>query len=266
MQNNLPILIRLSDAAADQREQLVSPDITIADLIIYCKKDYCLPEQDCDGEMVRYALYRKQGNARAILDKNRTLRTLRIQPYEVLYLASERHPWWQSNAARPSGRTAPLRPKSPGNQPPPPVVAAPAPPIAATPAPASRAEPASADRSRSCSIELSPGCIRPVPGEGLIINRTYLLQQLPNSVAMREKGLVMFGMNSRLQAVSNQDQGHCVIKWNNGWYLHAYRPVYVSGQKYDRGEAFALDQTTTLILGRDGWPLTVRLSSTVFTQ
>ncbi len=260
MHNNLPILIRLSDAAADQREQLVSPDITIADLIIYCKKDYHLPEQDRDGEMVRYALYRKQGNTRAILEKSRTLRTLRIQPYEVLYLSSERHPWWQANAARPSGRTAPLRAKPAGNQ------SAPPPPVESAPVTAPRVEPPTVDRSRSCSIELAPGCIRPVPGEGLMINRTYLLQQLPASVAMREKGLVMFGMNSRLQAVSNNEQGHCVIKWNNGWYLHAYRPVYINGQKYDRGEALALDQTTTLVLGRDGWTLTVRLSSTIFTQ
>ena len=259
MQNKLPILISLSDAAADQREQLVAPDTTIADLIIYCKKEYRLPEQDRDGEMVRYALYRKQGNAHAVLDKKRTLRTLRIQPYEVLYLASERQPWWQANAARPSGRTAPLRPKSVGNLPP-------VPPATEPPASSPRAEPALVDRNRSCSIELAPGCVRSVPGEGLIINRTYLLQQLPTSVAMREKGLVMFGMNSRLQAVSNHDQGHCAIKWNNGWYLHAYRPVYISGHKYDRCEALALDQTTTLVLGRDGWPLTVRLSSTAFTQ
>ncbi|MEI7644717.1 MAG: hypothetical protein WCJ55_10595 [Chloroflexales bacterium] len=169
--HEITIRIRLGPSAADQRDKVFEADTLIGDLITYCKKDFRLPEQDTSGEMIRYMLYREQSGAKAKLDKARSLRMLRVQSYEVLYLADERRTWWQGSAA-PSGfraqtgpGTEPLggvrRPVSevlPGPVAPPPPVSGPPRPIGSIP----------------CSIELAPGCVRQVAETGQVINRDYL--------------------------------------------------------------------------------------------
>lgn len=223
-------------SSAERKERLERLDTLVSDLINSCKKDYGLPGER-EGEMIRYALYRGQSFEKERLDRGRTLRTLRIQNGEVLYIAPDGVPWWKVHTDPP---TTPSQT--------PPETRAPAPsPVEQRPIP--------------CTIELAPGCVQPIGEAGLIINREYLMRTLPASVMALERARNLLNFASRLQSVSRSERGHCFIGWRQGWYLYAYEPVYIGGVKYSRGEAIALEQTTTLLLGREGWPVTVRLNS-----
>ena len=255
MQGKITIRIRLGPSAAEQRDQAFEADTLIGNLITYCKQDYRLPEQDTSGEMIRYALYREQGVAKEKLDKGQSLRILRIQAGDVLCLADERRIWWQS-----PGGTEPLRNgKGPRPPQPPPPRANNHPPISPPPPPPRLVS------SIPCSIELAPGCVRTVPEVGLIVNREYLIQQLPKSVSTRERALILMGLQSRLETVSRDPEGHCTLLYRQGWYLLARHTVYIGSNKHNNSEALPLEQTVTLLLGSNGWPITIRLHSTQIT-
>ena len=256
MQGKITIRIRLGPGSADQSDQAFEADTLIGSLITYCKQDFRLPEQD-NGEMIRYALYREQGAAKVKLDKGQSLRILRIQAYDVLYLADERRIWWQSSGTEPL-RNGSKSPRPPQPTPPPSNTR---PPIS-SPLPQTPPRPVS---SIPCSIELAPGCVRTVPEVGLIINREYLLQQLPKSVSTRERALILMGLQSRLEMVSRDSEGHCALVYRQGWYLLARHTVYIGSNKYNNSEALPLEQTVTLLLGSNGWPITIRLHSTQIT-
>lgn len=250
--HEIPIRIFLGPSAADERAKVFEADTLIGDLITYCKKDFRLPVQDTSGEMIRYMLYREQSGAKAKLDTGRSLRMLRIQRFEVLYLADERRIWWHGSSLG----TEPLKIKVPHPAPPSP---APSPrPLTGTSSPTSQPRPAG-----PCSVELAPGCVRQVPEMGLIVNRDYLIQQLPKSVSARERALILMGLQSRLEAVSRDTQGHCALVYRQGWYLLAQHTIYIGSNKHSHGEAVPLEQTVTMLLGRDGWPITIRLHSTL---
>ena len=257
--HDIPIRIRLGPSAADQKDKVFEADTLIGDVITYCKKDFGLPPQNkTSGEMIRYALYREQGSVKVKIDKDRSLRMLRIHAYEVLYLADECHIWWQGALpSRPGPATEPLVGGVPRLRPPSEVIT-PKPPPISTPLPVSGSTP--------CSIELAPGCVRHVPESGQIINRDYLIQQLPMSVSARERGMVLMGMQSRLESVSRDTQGHCSLTYRQGWYLLAHHTVYIGSNKHSNSEALPLEQTVTLLLGRNGWPITIRLHSTLITR
>lgn len=240
--HEIEIQVHFGPSAADLRRQKFSADTLISDLITFCKRDFRLPEQRA-GMMIRYGFYRKQGADRVKLDPNLSLRFLRIAPHEDLYLADEGRLWWQATGPV----TAPLLPRdqSEAGPPPPPP---PPPPVSA------------------CSVELAPGCVIQVPEAGLKINRDYLIQHLPMSVSARERALVLIGATSRLEAVSRDLEGHCVLVYRQHWYLIANHTIYIGSSKYSHGEALPLEQTITILLGRAGWPITIRLHSTLITR
>ncbi|NTV65374.1 MAG: hypothetical protein HGA65_17830 [Oscillochloris sp.] len=238
-------------------------DTLISDLITYCKRDLRLPEQDSTGEMIRYAFYRKQGVGMEKLNQSHSLRILRIKKHEDLFLANEGRIWWQGapsslHTPPPVGPgTEPLNPHPPVTVRPPPPANPPKPPI---PPPSTYPVPS------SCSVELAPNCVFQVPEIGLKINREYLIQNLPMSVSARERALVLVGMQSRLEAVSRSTEGHCMLIYRQHWYLVANHTIYIGSNKHSHGEALPLEQTVTILLGRAGWPITIRLHSTVITR
>lgn len=244
--HEITLIIHTGPHAADRREQVIALDTLIGDLITYCRKDYRLQEQDARGELIEYGLFLERGGQRVRLDPQRSLRSLRLPNYPVLYLSDVTRVWW------PMGSTAPLTPPEP-----PPTNTKP---IGSQP-PISVPEP-----RPTVSVELAAGCSHPVPENGLIITRKFLLSTLPRVIVAREQARQLIGLESALQAVSRRAEGHCAILWARGWYLHAYRPIYLQegATKLDHGETLPLDQTTRVVLGRNGWPITIRLSSTLF--
>ncbi|MBP1467298.1 hypothetical protein EYB53_016415 [Candidatus Chloroploca sp. M-50] len=239
----IKIRLRLGPSSADQRELNISDEKIVGDLITYWKKDYRLAEQDAQGELIPYALYRDHGSHKERIDPKRTLRSLRMQAFEELYLADTRQPWCQGQ--KPT--TQPLKEPKTSNPVPPP-------------------DPITRPAFGPCSIEIAPGCVHQIGEKGLVLNREYLLKELPKSVVARERALTMLGIESRLGAVSRGEPGHCSIIWRQNWYLIAHHQIYISGTKYTRNEAVQINQTTTLLLGREGWPITIRLHSTIIAR
>jgi hypothetical protein len=249
------IILHLGPTSVDQHELVVPAHVPLIDLMIGWKKDYRLPEQDQQGELIRYVVYRGRGSEKVQLDLQSSLRRQHISEFEALYLSDERRIWWANSAApppAPSGNPAPRQtePLSRGK----------------------RKEPSPSERSTAstvllpCSVELAPNCVRQVPETGLVINREYLLATLPKSVVALEHGLNLIGRTSRLLAVSRGEPGHCSIVRQQNWYLVAHNTVYIGSAKYRRNEALPLDQTVTVLLGREGWPITIRLHSTAISR
>jgi hypothetical protein len=117
-------------------------------------------------------------------------------------------------------------------------------------------------RPSSCHVELAPGCIFPVPESGLTIDRDFLIKRLPSGCIEIERARACIKLGSRLDVVSNDARGHCSIRWQNGWTLYAHHSVLVGEVLYDSGAALALRSTNALKLGRNGWPIIVRLNAT----
>lgn len=256
--HDITIIIYTGPRAGDRQVQLVPLDVPIVDLLTNFRKDFRLPEQDARGNLITYGLFIERDGQRVRLDQQRTLRSLRLQSHADLYIADVAHLWWPlavTDRLRPldGQRPQPPQPVQPLQQPPPVKPPLQSPPPLAEPQPA------------VCIVELAQGCSRTVSENRLVITRRYLLDNLPKSIVAREQARTLIGLDSALQAVSNRQDGHCALIWARGWYLHAFRPVYLQdGQvKLDGGETFPLEQTTRLILGRQGWPITVRLSSTM---
>lgn len=252
---DITIRLYIGPSSSDLRELIVPTERPLGDLIIDWKKVYHLAEQDSQGEMIRYQLYRESEGKKVSVDPKKSLRDLRFQAYQELFLTDARHPWWQganpqpstTSQAKPPG-TAPLRGPATSKHP-----------TATTaPNPISRPLPSFSP----CSIELAPGCVRQIGETGVVINRDYLLHELPKSVSTLERTLMWMRQESRLLAVSRSEKGHCSIVWKQSWYLMAHHPIYISGNKYSRNEAIQIEETVTLLLGRDGWPITLRLHST----
>ncbi len=263
--SDIAVRLRLGASSTDQHDLVVSAEMPIGDLITSWKKDYRLSETDRQGEMIRYVLYYDRGAEQVRADLERSLRQLRVPAFVVLYLGDERQLWWQngpassttSGSAKPG--TAPLNPLRNGPRPTPASAssglptAQPAPPIATA-------------AVIPCSIELAPGCVRSITASGVVINRDYLLRELPQSICTRERALGMVGIASRLMAVSRSETGHCSLIWRQSWYLIAHSPVYLGATRYNHNEAVPIDQTMTILLGRNGWPITIRLHSTGITR
>lgn len=259
---DITICLYIGPSSSDLRELVVSAERPLGDLIIDWKKVYQLAEQDQQGEMIRYELYRDVKGRKERVDPKLSLRNLRFQPHQELYLVDAQHPWCLAGMPLPSRvtyqpGTEPLRGPATRSSPEPP-----RPPIAQ---PVGRPAPpplASSFMITPCSIEIAPNCVRQIGESGVVINREYLLQELPPSVLTRERALVLIGLASRLSAVSRSHPGHCSLLWRQSWYLIAHSSLYIGSAKYSCNEAIQVDQTVTVLLGREGWPVTIRLHST----
>ncbi len=251
------LFIHTGPRASDQHQVPdVSTSTLLGDLMTGWRKDYGLREQDAQGNLIQYGLFMHREGRTVRLDTSRTLRTLRVTAFATLYLSDVKHLWIplpSTDQLRPPlvpPISPPIPPPVPPNLPPiPPPVPQNSPPI-----------------PPMCTVELAPGCSRSIADGELQITRSYLLDALPRNIAIREKARMVLGFSSPLQAVSMREGGHCAIRWARGWYLHAFKPVFLGEQKLDHGEALLLEQTTTLVIGREGWPITIRLSSTLFTR
>lgn len=260
---DIAIHLHIGPTSADQHALEVPAERPLGDLITGWKKDYHLAEQDRQGEMIRYALYRELKGAKVQVDLAQSLRSLRFQAHQILYLTNARHLWWPSNPSlspSPAKETAPLNPKRLSNHQT--ALSSPAPtpvgaPIYTAPRPT---------LLTPCSLELAPGCVRQIGEAGVVINREYLLQELPPSVRTRERALVLIGLASRLSAVSRGNPGHCSLLWRQSWYLIAHSSLYIGSTRHSHNEAIQVDQTVTVLLGREGWPLTIRLHSTIISR
>jgi hypothetical protein len=214
-------------------------EVLVVDLINRCKEEYALPEQDQDsGELLHYGLYCGEGYEKQQLPAGKSLRELQVRNADRLYLAPRNALWWQDHPALAAE---------------PPIIE----PADLRQAPADHSPPA------RCEVELAPGCIRPVPPSGLTLSRALLISQLPRTTLAFERARTWIGLPSRLEYVSNAARGHCAITWNRGWYVIAHRPVYLAGAKYEGGAAVPVERTSTLLLGRNGWPVALLLAGSL---
>ena len=54
--HKIKLIIHTGPRAVDQGEQEIGLDTLAGDLVIYCRKDYHLPEQDTRGNLIQYCL------------------------------------------------------------------------------------------------------------------------------------------------------------------------------------------------------------------
>ena len=186
-----------------------------------------LPERDADDAAIPYALFRKIAGARLPLrEQHMTLAQAAIRDGDTLWLADVRKPWWHAA-------------ESPAPQPMPP-------------------QGSTALHAADCSLQIAAGVSASVPRAGLELGRAYLLRHLPHAVLVREHALSLAGRRSRLHAVSRRL--HCAIRHGAaGWTLQVYAPTFVEGHCYTDGMSLPLAASTTLLLGREGWPVALRL-------
>lgn len=224
---------------AQSEARTADTDTVVRDLVNDCVRAFSLPKKDRAGTMTIYGLYRGEGNFKEQLDPRRTLRELRVQRGDRLYLAPENAHWWLGPAAPALAGMAEEQ-RHPLSQP------------ASTPGPAPSA-------GTTCTVELAPSCWWAVPESGLVINRAFLLAHLPRRVVALERARTLVGAPSRLEYVGRSPLGHCTLARGQGWQLVALQPVYIGGVIHSGGETVVIEQTMTVLLGRAGWPLTMRV-------
>lgn len=219
----ITIEIHLGSAQRQTRSEDV--ELRVGDLINRCKLYYALPEQD-GGELIRYGLYHGPGAERRPLPPANSLREARVQNGDELYLSRQDRPWWRA------------------------------------PEPAQPELPPADERPAPCQVELAQGCTFLVPPEaGVAINRDFLFRHLPQPTVARERRRAFLGLPSRLEYVSKSERGHCRLAWGQGWWLSAHKTIYIAGARHDSGARILIARATTLLLGRDGWPITIRVAT-----
>ena len=191
-----------------------------------------LPESDQTANIIEYTLFKAvQGRHEPFLGRKRTLAQARIVDGDRLYLADLQAPWWERRHA------VPLQFPTITTQPQP---------VKLQPQP--------------CRIQLSAGYSIDLPPDGIQLNRNYLLTVLPPQLIVLEKAKSFAGLQSRLQAVSRQE--HCaIIPQGAQWLLRAYAYTYIDGRDLSKGMTTLLSRSTTIVLGRNGWPIEVQLTS-----
>lgn len=189
-----------------------------------------LPESDQTANIIEYTLFKAvQGRHEPLLARKRTLAQARVVDGDRLYLADLQAPWWHQNP--------PVAPQHPDIT--------------------SFAQPVKVQR---CRILLCPGSSISVAADGLQLSRNYLLEVLPRQLVMLEQAKSFAGLKSRLQAVSRQH--HCtILLQGTHWLLQAYAYTYIDGRALSKGMPTVISRSTTIVLGRDGWPIEIQLAS-----
>jgi hypothetical protein len=167
------------------------------------------------------------GHREPLLARKRTVAQVRIVEGEQLYFANLRTPWWSVSQPKvlPAAKQQTV---------------AVAPPV--------------------CRLQLVRQCVVAVPSDGLQLDRAFLLTSLPSRIVALENTKSFAGLRSRLHAVSRKQ--HCMISLQGSqWLLHAYDYTYIYNQALTKGMTVQLARSTTLVLGRDGWPVEILLSS-----
>lgn len=113
----------------------------------------------------------------------------------------------------------------------------------------------------SCRVEVYQGRTIDVPRKGLTIDRSYLLQHLPQQVIERELQRFKRHGLSPLNAVSRNK--HCEIFLDGyTWAIRAYTSTYVDNDKlHDAAlRPLAMGRAVRVILGEQGWPIAIHVS------
>lgn len=112
-----------------------------------------------------------------------------------------------------------------------------------------------------CEVEVFPSCLISVPKNGLILSRSFILKQLPKHIADEERKIYRERRDSPLSRVSRDR--HCAILFDNGWRLHCHNLVSIDGAEWHKLRVYPLDHegSRTIILGSEGWPVTIHISS-----
>ncbi len=201
-----------------------------------------LPECDTNGEMIVYVLFKENKGHREAIARSRTLDQAGIRQGDRLYLANKKAPWWNVSTLKKPG-TNNLRGSKREQKPP------------------ERGGSSSPPDTTMCHLQLAAGCVMTVSStETIDLNRTYLLKKLPGNIVTREKARIFAGLNSRLNSVSREQ--HCqIFRQGDYWLLRAFKPTYVYSRTIDKGMTVTLSTSTTIVLGREGWPVEVLIGS-----
>ncbi len=212
----------------DHKTFKVDADQLVGDVVSEIKEQLgdLLPESDAANNVIEYMLFKAAaGHREPLLARKRTIAQARIIEGEQLYLANLRAPWWVSILPKASASAKQMS-------------------VAAIPP--------------SCRIQLVPNCVVDIPSDGLHLDRAFLLRSLPARVVALENTRSFAGLRSRLHAVSRKQ--HCMITaQGTHWLLHAYDYTYIHHQALTKGMTVQLSCSTTLVLGRDGWPIEIIL-------
>lgn len=190
-----------------------------------------LPEQE-HSERIVYALFRKdaEGGYEQLRNRHQTLKAARIVGGKELYFANPKQPWWEVQSIQPlplSGNGEAVLASSAGT---------------------------------TCDLLVGDGRVVQVAVTGVVINRAYLLQHLPRPMRLKEEARLFMGLPSRLMQVGREHHAE-VWREDGRWFVRATRPMYVNGRFIDRGVTLPVNVSVKIVLGRDGWPIELRLSS-----
>lgn len=207
-----------------QAQAFMQPaDRRIGDVVECLVQDLHLPKQDTLGRPIVYGLYQHAAGTFAALQRHLTLLEARVHRGEELFLADVRTPWMN------------LAPKM-------------------------EASGARKAQQAICTMELAPGHAVPVPTSPLPINRSFLLNQLPDTIVMAERERFARGDGSRLVAVSRSEHVS-LLRHGIGWALLARSPIYQQGRTMPCHTPIPLTQPRTpIVIGYDGWPITIHLA------
>ncbi len=223
----------------EQKEKDVPNQMFIGNLVDRLRADFQL-EDFRDGKELHYGLFRSRSPHEQLDDQKSVGQILSMA--EKVYLAEIGNPWWQVRLPEPG--TAPLRPlpRPPRPSPLPPVNPEPEPP-----------------RLSGCRLHLSANCVVPVSDPGVAITRGFIWSRLSQATQIVERIRQALLNDDRLTAVSRQT--HCeIFREGMNWFVRAYKPVYINGQRYDNGMVFRLSAPRTeIVIGRNGWPMTIEL-------
>lgn len=215
---------------SDTSREIIAPqlDQSAGDVIELIRQQVGpqLPEQDSQGHVIEYALFKEAQGARTALQRRLPLRRASLQADDQLYLANCKALWWASPTT------------SYENQ----EVADHTPTVTA------------------CRIVLAPHCEINVPPAGLQLDRTYLSDTLPRAAVAWENTKALMGRGSRLLRVSRER--HCeIFHGEQGWMVRAHKSIYVGDKPLHKSSMMPLADGMIITLGRDGWPVKVHLDS-----
>jgi hypothetical protein len=224
-----PVRFDIWWSETDHKTFKVDADQLVGDVVSEIKEQLgdLLPESDPANNIIEYMLFKvAAGHREPLLARKRTVAQARIVEGEQLYFANLRAPWW---SAQPKASSYAKQQT-----------------VAATPP--------------SCRLQLVANCAIDISREGLQLDRAFLLKSLPARVVALENTKSFAGLRSPLHAVSRKQ--HCaIIPQGAQWLLHAYDYTYIHNQVLTKGMTIQLTRSTTLVLGRDGWPIQIFLSS-----
>lgn len=110
-----------------------------------------------------------------------------------------------------------------------------------------------------CEVEVIEGQVVTVPPEGLVLSRSYLLDQMPPRMAQRHRQEYISTLKSPLSRVSRK--AHCEISSGpSGWQLRRYADTFIDGSEWRGPEPYALpERAVKVMLGADGWTVRVQV-------